>query len=127
MIRSVLLALVALAVCAGIGVYAAENEVTLEGTLVDSKCYLMDNRNAGNDHGPMDGCGTMCMKGGIPGGLVTKDKKFYAIIAPAQNLADYVGQPVRVRGTLHNGSILASKVEVKKAGKWVEIKLQSMM
>jgi len=119
--------LVAAALALALGVYAAEKEVTLEGTLVDSKCYLKDNSLTGNDHGPVKGCGTMCLKGGTPGALLTKDKKFHAILAPSIALADYVGQTVRVRGTVHNGAILASKVEVNKDGKWEEVKLGAMM
>ncbi len=118
---------VAAALALALGVYAAEKEVALEGTLVDSKCYLKDNSLTGNDHGPVKGCGTMCLKGGTPGALLTKDKKFHAILAPSIALADYVGQTVRVRGTIHNGAILASKVEVNKDGKWEEVKLGVMM
>jgi len=119
--------LVAAALALALGVYGAVKEVTLEGTLVDSKCYLKDNSLTGNDHGPVKGCGTMCLKGGTPGALLTKDKKFHAILAPSIALADYVGQTVRVRGTIHNGAILASKVEVNKDGKWEEVKLGAMM
>ncbi len=110
-----------------VGVAFAQKEATFEGTLVDSKCYLKDNSLTGNDHGPMKECGTMCLKGGTPGGLLTKDKKFHAILAPSLVLAPFVGQQVRVNGTVHNGAILASKVEVSKGGKWEEVKLGAMM
>ena len=122
-----LFVLLAFVVAAAFGLYAAEKAVTLEGTLVDSKCYLKDNSLTGNDHGPMKGCGTMCLKGATPGGLLTKEKKFHAIIAPSTALAPYVGQTVRVHGTIHGGAILADKVEVSKAGKWEEVKLGVMM
>jgi len=117
----------ALVVALAVGVSAAEKAVTLEGTLVDSKCYLKDNSLTGNDHGPVKGCGTMCLKGGTPGALLTKDKKFHPIIASAPVLAEFVGQTVRVSGTLHNGAILAEKAEVNKGGRWEEIKLGVMM
>lgn len=120
-------ALLALVFAVGLVAAAADQEGTWEGTLVDSKCYLSDHSNIGNDHGGMKNCGTLCLKGGTPGGLLTKDKKFHAIIAPSAALADYVGQTVRVHGTLNNGSILAKKVEVKKDGKWQEVKLNVMM
>lgn len=110
-----------------VSVASAQKEATFEGTLVDSKCYLKDNSLTGNDHGPVKECGTMCLKGGTPGGLLTKDKKFHAILAPSLVLAPYVGQKVRVNGTVHNGAILASKVEVNKDGKWEEVKLGVMM
>ncbi len=122
-----LLMLLAFAVAVAVGLSAAEKTVTLEGTLVDSKCYLKDNSLTGNDHGPVKECGTMCLKGGTPGALLTKDKKFHAILAPSLVLAPHVGQTVRVHGTLHNGAIAADKVEVNKDGKWEEVKLGVMM
>jgi hypothetical protein len=109
------------------GLYAAEKAVTLEGTLVDSKCYASDNSLTGNDHGGMKECGTLCLKGGSPGGVLTKDKKFHAILAPAPALAPYVGKTIRVEGSLLGGSIVAKKVEVNQNGKWEEVKLGGMM
>ncbi|OFV91449.1 MAG: hypothetical protein A3G76_15645 [Acidobacteria bacterium RIFCSPLOWO2_12_FULL_65_11] len=123
--RTRAIAVVAILVLAA-GSVAAQQATTVEGTLVDAKCYLGDNTLTGNDHGAMKGCGTMCLKGGSTAGIVTKDKRFNALVAPAAVLADYVGQTVRVNGTLHNGSILAKKVEVNKGGSWQEIKLPAM-
>ena len=120
-------ALVAFALMLTAGVAWAQQATTFEGTLVDSICYLKGNSLAGNDHGPMKDCGAMCLKGGTPAGLLTKDKKVQAILAPSVALAPYVGQTVRINGTLQNGAILASKVEVNKAGKWEEVKLGAMM
>ena len=117
------LILAALALTLAVSVAWAQKEATFDGTLVDSKCYLKDNSLTGNDHGPVKECGTMCLKGGTPGGLLTKDKKFHAIIASGPALADHVGHTVRVTGTLNNGSILPSKVEVQKDGKWQEVKI----
>ncbi len=117
----VVFALAAAAMSAG----AAES--TIEGTLVDSKCYLSDNSLTGNDHGAMKECGTMCLKGGTPAAVLSQDKKFTAIIAPSVPLAPHVGQQVRVTGEQHSGSILAKRVEVKKNGKWEEVKLGAMM
>ena len=122
-----LLVFLAFAVALAVGMSAAEKAVTLEGTLVDSKCYLKDNSLTGNDHGPVKGCGTMCLKAGTPAGLLTKDKKFHAILAPSLVLAPYVGQTIRVNGTVHNGAVLAAKVEVNQNGKWEEVKLGAMM
>ncbi len=125
--KSVFLILAVLALALAAGVYAAEKAVTLEGTLVDSKCYLMDNSLTGNDHGQVKQCGTLCLKGGTPAALLTKDKKFHAILAPSLVLAPHVGQTVRVSGTLHNGAVAAQKVEVNQNGKWEEVKLGAMM
>jgi hypothetical protein len=108
-------------------VSAADKGTLLEGTLVDSKCYLMDNKDTGNDHGGMKGCGTMCLKGGNPAALVTKDKKFYALIVAAPVLASYVGQTLRVHGTLYGTALNVDKAEVLKDGKWVTIDIGQMM
>ena len=108
-------------------VFAADKGTLLEGTLVDSKCYLMDNKNIGNDHGGMKGCGTICLKGGNPAALVTKDKKFYALIVAAPVLASYVGQTLRVHGTLYGTALNLDKAEVLKDGKWVAIDIGPMM
>lgn len=100
--------------------------VTVEGTLVDSACYLKDGATT-NDHGAMKGCGTMCLKGGLPAAVLTKDKKFHVIIAPSTALADYVGLPVRVTGEANGTAILAQKAQVNKDGKWIDVKLGATM
>lgn len=115
----------ALIVTAVLAVATAGAQTTYEGTLVDSKCYL-GMGEAGNDHGPMKACGTMCLRGGTPAGLLTKDKQFHALIASSTALADYVGQQIRVVGTLHNGAILAKSVQVNKGGRWEEVKIGGM-
>jgi hypothetical protein len=119
------LATLALTLTAGMA--WAQQATTFEGTLVDSICYLKDNSLAGNDHGPMKDCGTMCLRAGTPAGLLTRDKKFQPILAPSVALAPYVGQTVRINGTVQSGAILASKVEVNRAGRWEEVKLGGMM
>jgi hypothetical protein len=124
--RMRILPVLALVLAIGASVSVAQKDVTLQGTLVDSKCYLAGGET-GNDHGTMKNCGTMCLKGGTPAGLLTKDKQFHSIIAPSTALADYVGQTIRVQGSNHNGAILAKKVEVNKNGKWEEVKLGAMM
>lgn len=121
--RMLVLAAFALTLAAGVN---AQKAVTVEGTLVDSACYLKGGAT-GNDHGAMKDCGKACLKGGTPGGVLTKDKKFHALIAPSGALADYVGQTVRVSGKETNGSILAEKVEVSRNGKWKAVKLDAMM
>lgn len=110
----------------GMGSLAAQQATTVEGTLVDAKCYLGNNALTGNDHG-MQACGTMCLKMGVPAGILAQDNTFHAIIASAGDLAEYVGQTVRVSGTLNNGAILAQTVEVNTGGSWQSIKLSGMM
>lgn len=121
--RMLVLAAFALAIASGVN---AQMAVSVEGTLVDSACYLKSGAT-GNDHGGMKDCGKACLKGGTPGGVLTKDKKFHALIAPSGALADYVGQTVRVTGKESNGSILPEKIEVNRDGKWEMVKLDAMM
>ena len=109
-------------------VFAADKATTYEGKLVDSKCYLEDTaKNTGHDHSGVKGCGTMCLKAGTPGALLTKDNKFYALLAPSLALAPYVGENIRVTGTLHGTALQADKVEVNKDGKWVSVEIGGMM
>ncbi len=112
----------ALVVAFSVVLAAAQKDMSYSGTLVDSKCYLAHGL-ATNDHGPNKNCGTLCLKGGTPGGLLTSDKKFYALLAPSIALAPYVGQEIRVSGSLVSGSINVTKVEVNQNGSWQEVKL----
>src|SRR5579863_4550167 len=84
----------ALVVAFSVVLAAQQKEMSYSGTLVDSKCYLAHGQTA-NDHGPNKNCGTLCLKGGTPGALLTSDK-FYALLAPSTALAPYVGQEIRV-------------------------------
>ena len=105
----------------------AEERRTFEGTLVDSRCYLIDNDLTYNYHFPGKKCGTMCLNNGTPGGLLAEDKKFYIIIAPSPSLAKHVGSAIRVRGTLHDSAILAGSVAVKVGEDWKKVELRNMM
>jgi hypothetical protein len=120
-----------LAVCvllagAAISMRAEQNQIWT-GSLVDASCYMTDSAQANNDHMGMKSCGTACLKMGKPAGIVTADKKFFILLAPSPDIADYVGQPIRVTGKLRNGSILVDKLEVKKGTGWEPVKLSSMM
>jgi len=116
------ISVVALLVVFAVLLPAAPADSEYTGTLVDSKCYIAHNQTA-NDHGTNKNCGTLCLKGGTPGALLTSDKKMYVILAPSTALAPYVGQEIRVSGSLVSGAINASKVEVNQNGSWQEIKL----
>jgi hypothetical protein len=107
--------------------YAAPKSTVWEGTLVDSNCYLKDHALTGNDHMGVKQCGTLCLKTGLPAGILTRTRQFHVLVAPSVALAPYVGEQVRVTGTLHNEAIQAEKVEVRKDGKWEEVQLKSMM
>jgi len=122
--------LVALALSAAVlggGLARAEENQVWTGSLVDASCYLTDNTQSGNEHMGMKECGMACLKMGRPAGILTSDKKFFVLIAPSPDVADYVGQPIRITGKLRNGSMLVDKFEVKKSGSWVAIKLSAMM
>jgi len=114
-------------VLTGYAALRAEENQTWTGSLVDASCYITDNTQTGNEHMGMKQCGVACLKMGRPAGIVTSDKKFFVLLAPAPDIADYVGQPIRVTGKLRNGSILVDKLEVKKASAWVAVKLNTMM
>jgi hypothetical protein len=120
-----LLVLVAFAV-GGTCLYAAEEKITLQGTLVSSACYLGSNDHpTGNDMGDRKQCGTKCLSHGDPAGLLSKEKEFHILVAPSLRLAPYVGQQVRVTGIDHNGAFSVEKAEVSKDGEWKEIDLKS--
>ena len=114
-----LFAVLALAMAPMVG---AQQSITVEGTLVDSKCYLGMGQLE-NDHGNTQACGTMCLKMGLPAAVVTADNTFYTIIAPAAALASHAGHTMRVTGTLHNGSIMATKVEMNNNGNYTEVEI----
>jgi hypothetical protein len=125
MAKTLLVILMAFAV--GVGcLYAAEEKVTLEGTLVSSACYLGGKSHpTGNDMGGKKGCGSECLEHGDPAGLVTKEKQFHILVVPSLRLAPYVGQEVRVVGVDHDGVIGVEKAEVRKDGEWIEIDFKS--
>lgn len=112
---------------AATALFAAPKSTVWQGTLVDSNCYLKDHTLTGNDHMGVKQCGTACLKTGLPAGILTRAKQFHVLVAPALALAPYVGDPVRVTGTLHNGAIQVEKAEVRTNGKWEEVQLKSMM
>src|SRR5580698_895213 len=101
------------AVAGGAALRAGENQVWT-GSLVDASCYATDNTQSGDEHMGMKQCGQACLKMGRPAGIVTSDKKFFVLLAPSPDVAEYVGQPIRVTGKLRNGSILVDTFAVKK-------------
>lgn len=104
-------------------------KVTLTGTLVDVACYL-DDGDSGNDHMGMKKCGTECLKGGSPAGLLV-GKKLYILVFPASAFADYVGQQVMITATDYgnNNVVPASADAIDKDGKKkkINIKGKAMM
>lgn len=99
-------------------------EKTIEGEFVDLVCY-MGMKEHGASHVE---CGVACAKAGNPFGILTKDKKTYTLLVAAPSLSDQVGKTLRVTGKIMDGNMmLPSKMEAKTSGKWVEVKLPSMM
>ncbi|MFQ5695218.1 MAG: hypothetical protein ACE5HB_04440 [Terriglobia bacterium] len=125
--------ILALALLVGVGTALAGGgkEKTVAGTLVDSKCFLMNAKNAGNDHmtpkGTMNSCGTACAKMGIPVSLLTAEGRVFTIVVPAPQLADHVGREAKVSGMLKEGSLIPAKIMVKAGDEWQEVKLATMM
>lgn len=121
-----------LALCAWMAVAAVcgcAAEGIWTGSLVDASCYLRDGAAmaSGNNHMGMKDCGTVCLKMGQPAGILTPEKKLILLILPSPSVAEYVGEPIRVTGTLKNGAIVVSRFEVKKGDGWKVVKLPEMM
>ncbi len=64
---------------------------------------------------------------GFPAGILTDQKVFHTLIAPSLSLAPFLGDEVRIKGSLHSGAILVRQAEVRKNDRWEAIKLQSKM
>lgn len=103
--------------------------VTVTGTLVDVACYL-DDHDTGNDHMGMKACGTECLKGGSPAGLLS-GKKLYILVFPASTFAGYVAKKVEITGELYGQANLvpkkASEVGEDGVKKAINIKGKAMM
>ncbi len=120
---------------------ASPEKITVTGTLVDTKCYgMMAKANFGNTHklpgadGKMmdvPNCATACAGMGIPTGIVEGGEvgnKTYVIIASASALKDHMAKEARVTGELvFEGGIIASKIEVKEDGEWIDVTPGAMM
>ncbi len=99
-------------------------KVTVEGSLVDMKCYLEMNMS-GEKHAK---CAAKCARSGIPMGVLKKGtSEVYTLLVAAPAIADYGEQAVRVTGTVYGHSLAPDKFEVQKDGKWEEVQLPDMM
>ena len=142
--RRILVALAAVAIVGGVATWAwqvsAESEApktkTVEGILVDMKCYSMDTANWVQDHmtpkGKMPMCATTCAKMGIPVGILEGGKPggmVYVLITPSMPLGDHMTKTARVTGAvaLDGHGIVPDKIEVKNKDKWQEVKIATMM
>ena len=115
-----------LAVVTGVALAGEKDAKTVEGTLVDAKCFLAGGFK-GNDHMETPKCGTACAKSGLPVGVLTTEGKYLTVAVPSPQVAEIVGETVRATGPVKNNTITPEKLEVKKNGKWEEVKLTSVM
>lgn len=97
--------------------------ITVEGKLVDMRCYSMDLRNHGQDHVTPDGkvlegCASACATAGIPVGVLTGNGapggKVYILLTASPQLAQHMNKKARVQGRLMNDSdgVLTSRIQV---------------
>jgi type 1 fimbria pilin len=112
----------------------AGKEVTLTGTLVDTKCYsMMPAANKGNDHmtpqGQIPSCATACASMGIPVGILTAEGDLVVLIAPAPALSPHLAKNARVTGTISpdGNSVVAGQLEVQEGEQWQEVAITTMM
>ncbi len=102
--------------------------VTMTGILVDVACYL-DDGETGNDHMDMKNCGTECLKGGSPAGLLV-DKTLYILAFPSSAFANYAGKKVEITGDEYGTNLIpkkASQVNSDGSKKAISIKGKAMM
>ena len=111
-----------------LGLFAEEKGKTVQGTLVDTKCYVTGGFKV-NEHMGVKDCGTMCAKSGIPVGVLDAKGNLYTVLAPAPAFADHIGQEARVTGKVDvkGKHVVPDKIEVKRGDKWEEVKAQAMM
>ena len=106
--------------------------ITVEGKLIDTKCYGLSHDNHGVDHGDMTACGTACANMGIPVGVLEGGEPgntVYLIIGPASGYAQYMAQEVKIEGEqAYPGGIIPTKLWVKNdGGEWEETDLPGGM
>ncbi len=115
--------------------------ITVEGKMVDTKCYGMNHDNHNDDHmvPKPDGddmmevpkCGTACATMGIPVGVLEGGEAggdVYIIVGPANGYAEYMAKTVKFEGEqAYPGAIIPSKMWVEEDGEWVEKQLPGVM
>jgi len=116
----------------GVSVALAGGEgKTIEGTLVDTKCYSMNAKNVINDHvtpkGTLPNCATACAKMGIPVAILTADGKVYTLAVPAGQLGDHMAKQARATGMVKGRVLVAEKLQVKEGNTWKEVQIATMM
>jgi len=116
----------------GVGVALAGSAgKTIEGTLVDTKCYSMNVKNVSNDHvtpkGMLPNCATACAKMGIPVAILTAGGKVYTLAVPAGLLGDHMAKQARATGMVKGRVLVVEKLQVKEGNTWKEVHIATMM
>ena len=117
--------------------FSAPQMITVEGKLIDTKCYGMDDMNIDNTHKvpgkedkmlDMPSCATACVNMGIPVGLLQKDGSVFMLVTPSNQLAEHMAKHARVTGNkVFDGGIIPEKIEVKDGDEWKEVQIGTMM
>ncbi len=125
MVQITAMMLVAGLAAGALGFAGGGKEGTLEGEIVDTRCYLNMEKH-GAEHRK---CAVACAKDGIPSGILVGDGKVYTLLVASSGLAEYQAEEARVTGTIfeESSSVSPKKLELKKNGKWVEVPLPEAM
>jgi len=96
---------------------AAAKSMTVKGEVVDMGCYMAHSAS-GEKHKE---CGTKCVAGGMPMGLLTSNGKLYLITLnhddadPYNHLKEWVGDQVEVTGAIYQrGGMMAIDASAAK-------------
>lgn len=119
--RQALLAVVAvIAIAGGSLIRAADETKTIEGELIDARCYALDKVNRGADH---QECATRCATAGTPVGVLdAKTGMVYVFLSMSKGYTAHLTKTVRVTGSVVNTSqILPDKLEVKEGATWKQV------
>ncbi len=85
--------------------------ITVRGILVDTSCYF-EERQTGDEHDGMAGCGKACLLSGEPAGVLVGDK-VYVLIFPPKAFAEVVGKEVEITGEPYGDNLIhPQKAEV---------------
>lgn len=110
--------------------FAPGDTITIQGILIDTHCYNLDQENIGDDHmlpksGFREDCAAYCANLGYPVAVLIGGKpgnKVWILRFSAQVFADYMAETVRVEGNfISDGLVQPSKVEMKTEDGWVQI------
>ena len=114
------------------GLYAQGDTISVNGLLVDTRCFAANRQNLGMDHpdpvptsqtGPA--CARYCALQGFPVGVAVDGPEgpVWILLSSPQVLADYMEQTVRVRGVVRSEGVLTpQRVEMQTTdGGWTFI------